>query len=98
MTDLHYKQESDNWKQWLASLSNEELLKTFNGGVGIRAWGYGRAAYVNCLEKEILERDFDSNILFGEDKYGHRKSFDLGYRVQLIKRTAIGVLIKEKIK
>ena len=85
MTDLHYTKERKEWKKWFASLSNEELIKTFNGGVGIRAWGYGRAAYISCLEKEILKRDFDSSILFGGDKYARGKSFRLGYKVQLIK-------------
>ena len=85
MTDLHYTKEREEWNKWFASLSNEELIKIFNGGVGIKAWGYGRAAYVSCLEKEILKRDFDSCILFGEDKYGYGKSFELKYEVQLIK-------------
>ena len=85
MTDLNYTKQREEWERWLASLGNDELIKTFNGGVGIRAWGYGRAAYVSCLEKEILKRDFDSSILFKEDEYGHGKSFHLGYKVQLIK-------------
>lgn len=85
MTDLHYTKEREEWEKWFASLNNEELIKTFNGGVGIKAWGNGRAAYVSCLEKEIIKRDFDSSILFGEDKYGQGKSFHLGYQVQLIK-------------
>lgn len=84
MTDLHYTNKRDEWQKWFASLSNEELIKTFNGGVGIKAWGFGRAIYVSCLEKEILKRDFDSSILFGEDKYGHGKSFHLGNKVHLI--------------
>lgn len=84
MTDFHYTKEREEWKIWLASLSDEELIKTFNGGVGIRTWGYGRAAYVSCLEKEILKRDFDISILFGHDKSGRGKSFDLGCKVQLL--------------
>lgn len=85
MTDLHYTKEREGWEKCLASLSNEELITTFNRGIGIRAWGYGRAAYISCLEKEILKRAFDSGILFGEDKYGRGKSFHLGNKVHLLK-------------
>lgn len=83
--DLNYTKQRVEWKKRFETLNDLELVETFNGQIGIRAWGYGRAAYISCLENEFRNRKFDCTILFGEDRHGYGLSFRLGHRVQLIK-------------
>jgi hypothetical protein len=63
-TDNNYP----NWEAILATKTDQQLVETYNHGVQLRVWGTARMMYLQCLKNEILARNWDSSILFSEDK------------------------------
>jgi hypothetical protein len=78
-----------NWIFAFSGLSDKTLIATFNRNVGIRYWGLSRSRYIRCLKNEILDRAFNSEVLFDGDSSGNEKAFKLGKKVRLVK----GVLV-----
>jgi hypothetical protein len=78
-----------NWIFAFSDLSDKALIETFNRNIGIRYWGLSRSRYIRCLKNEILDRAFNSEVLFDRDSFGNEKTFKLGKKVRLVK----GVLV-----
>lgn len=76
------------WERWVhenfRKMSDEELIRTFNGQVGIRAFNRLRGLYLKNLRKKILVRNFDSEILFERNEKGAVQSFKLRRKVKLV--------------
>ncbi len=77
------------WQASLALLSDEALILKVNSEVGNRGWTSSRAEYLNCLQKELRQRLFTSDILFDFDASGKIIAFKLGKRVQLLNDSLI---------
>ena len=78
-----------NWIFEFSALSDEALIEKFNKGAGLKYWGVGRSRYTRCLENEILDRTFNSEVLFERNSSGNVITFKLGKKVRLVD----GVLI-----
>jgi hypothetical protein len=80
------EERTQQWKESLRKSDDLTLIASFNGGVGIRAWGTARADYLNCLIGEIKRRDFDSSNVFTLDIYQDgiiHEGFSLRRKVKL---------------
>ena len=90
MTDFNkIKQYKQECVLKFSSLTNDELIDSFNGMVRISAWGFYRAALVDSIREEILKRDFDSSILFDNDSNGTAISFKLANKVIIKNRKLV---------
>lgn len=76
--------QNAEWQASLALLSDEALILKVNNEVGNRGWTSSRAEYLNCLQKELRQRPFTSDILFDFDASGKIIAFKLSKRVQLL--------------
>lgn len=78
-----YVKDMANWIFEFSALSDEELLEIFNRSVALRYWG-PRSRYTNCLKNEILDRAFNSEILFERNSSGTVTAFNLSKKVRLV--------------
>ena len=63
-TDNNYP----NWEAMLANQTDQQLVETYNHEIKLRVWGTARMWYLQYLKNEILTRNWDSGLLFSEDK------------------------------
>ena len=63
-TDNNYP----NWEAILATKTDQQLVETFNHETKLKVWGTARMKYIHHLKNEILTRNWDSGLLFSEDK------------------------------
>ena len=63
-TDNNYP----NWEAILATKTDHQLVESYNAGVQLRVWGTARMKYIHHLKNEFLTRNWDSGLLFSEDK------------------------------
>jgi hypothetical protein len=77
------------WQAALASATDAELLARFNREAGLRAWTSARGRYLNLLQQEIKNRDWDSSLLFSQDAAAGLSFFHLSQKVQLVDRVVV---------
>lgn len=63
-----YHEMYEKYKNHFSESSDEELIKSFNGNVGIAAWGWGRMGYIKALREE-MERRFDISSINDERRF-----------------------------
>ena len=63
-TDNNYP----NWEAMLANQTDQQLVDSFNHEVKLKVWGTARMRCLHYLKNEILTRNWDSGLLFSEDK------------------------------
>jgi len=71
------------WQERLATLSNQDLVETYNREVLCKGWGTSRGYYLICLQKEIEQRRFDASIVLNRKEKGEVESISLAYPVTL---------------
>ncbi len=79
----YYSPEAAQWIRKLAGQSDKELIETYNKTTEVKGWVQARAHYLNCLKKEILNRTFDSTILFSVDPKNNTEAFSIKNKVVL---------------
>ena len=62
----HAEQRAE-WEERLASYSDQKLIQTFNGTVGIRAFNRLRGIYFDVLINELLNRGWDCSAIIRVD-------------------------------
>ena len=82
-----YAIEIAQWTLSLFALTNDELIETLNNEIEKKGWVGARGFYNDCLKKEIINRTFNSEILFEFDTNGIVISFKLNSKVKLINNT-----------
>ena len=82
-----YAIEKSEWCLLLFDLTNEELIETLNKEIEKKGWVQARSHYLKCLEREIKNRPFNSDILFEYNNFGNVISFKLNEKVKLINET-----------
>ncbi len=58
----HAEQRAE-WEEQLASYSDQKLIQTFNGTVGISAFNRLRGIYFDVLINELLNRGWDCSAI-----------------------------------
>ena len=81
----HHKSQIEDWSLKLLELSDQELINTFNKETGITSWGEARSLYLLALQSEILNRSFNSDILFEYNENGSVLTFLIKTTVQINK-------------
>lgn len=79
-----YAIERAQWTIKLCKLSDTELIEEFNRESEKKGWTQARSYYLDCLKNELLNRPFNSEILFEFDSNKIVTGFKLKNKVQLI--------------
>lgn len=69
----------------LFELSDEELVNKYNEEVLKKGWTQARSYYLDCLQKEIKNRSFNSDMLFDFDAEDKTVAFKIGSKIDLSK-------------
>lgn len=76
--------ERAKWTLSLFNLTNNDLIEVYNNEVQKMVWVQARSYYLKCLQTEIRNRSFDSDILFEFNTNGTVAAFRLKNKVQLL--------------
>jgi hypothetical protein len=82
-----YAIERANWTLSLFNVTDQELINTYNNETQKKGWIEARSYYLKCLQEEIKNRSFNSEILFGLNSNGTIATFSLKNKVQLVNNT-----------
>jgi hypothetical protein len=82
-----YAIERANWTLSLFNVTDKELIDTYNNETQKKGWIEARSYYLKCLQEEIKNRSFNSEILCGVNTNGTIATFSIKNRVQLVNNT-----------
>ena len=80
-----FAEQREQWINQFKSYSDEALVKTFYGNVGLKTFGVLLSIYLNTLEQEIISRGWDySEIISICPKTNSLLSVSYAFPVELI--------------
>ena len=79
---LEFRKE---WTEKFRIMSDEELIASFNGKVGLRTFGMFLSIFLSTLENEILSRNWDVSGVFTTDPETKGKlTISYAFPIQLV--------------